>query len=115
MTILRIKEFNGTIENVAWCNRKSEKFKMAAAKTGNTYISASRPGSNAVPTAIPTFSVSRNSMALVWMLGGVTESRKKFKMAAAKPEIRISQLLNQIETPFQRLFPRYRYQGTQWR
>ena len=82
-----------------------KKIQDGGRKTGNIYISASKPDRNAVPTAIPTFSVPRNSMALVWMLGAVTESRKKFKMAAAKPEVLISQLLNHIETPFQRLTP----------
>jgi hypothetical protein len=80
--------------DVGRCNWKSEKIQDGGRKTGNIYISASKPDRNAVPTAIPTFSVSRNSMALVWMLGGVTESRKKFKMAAAKPEILISLLLD---------------------
>ena len=44
-------------------------------------------------------------MALVRMLSGVTGSRKKIKMAAAKPEVLISQLLDKIATPVQRLIP----------
>jgi hypothetical protein len=40
-------------------------------------------------------------VALVWMLRGVTRSLKKFKMAVDKPEVRMSQLLDMIATPFQ--------------
>ena len=43
-------------------------------------------------------------MALVPVLPDVTGS-KKFKMAAAKPEVLISQLLDKIATPSQRLSP----------
>ena len=60
---------------------------------GNTYISASRLDSNEIPTAVPMFPGSRNSMAhIVRMLRGVSGSPNKFKMAAAKPEVLISQL-----------------------
>ena len=43
-------------------------------------------------------------MELSRLLPDVTESRY-LKMAAVKPEVLISQLLDQIATPFQRLSP----------
>src|SRR5208282_1764955 len=67
-----------------------------------THISASRPDSNAVPTANPPFSGSTNSAALLTILPDVSGSQNS-KMAAAKPEVLISQLLDQLATPFQRL------------
>jgi hypothetical protein len=71
----------------------SEKSKMAASKTGNTYISACRLDSNAIPTATPTLSMSSNSIGLVQSLHDRTGSRNS-KMAAAKLEIPISQLVD---------------------
>src|SRR5208282_5041588 len=67
-------------------------------------MSASRQDSNAVPTANPPFSGSRNSAELLGILPDVTGSRK-LKMAAVKPEVLISQPLEKIATPFQRLTP----------
>ena len=51
-------------------------------------ISGSVTPRNEVPTANPTFSVSRNSMALLWILPKVSGSRN-FKMEAVKPVIYI--------------------------
>ena len=51
--------------------RKSE-FKDGGRQTGSTYISASKPDINAVPTAKPPFSGSRNSMELFQILPVVT-------------------------------------------
>jgi hypothetical protein len=39
---------------------------------------------------------------------------QKFKMAAAKPEVPVSQLLYKIAKKFERLPPYFRGQGTQW-
>ena len=50
------------------------------------------------------FLASRNSTALLGLVPVVTGSRI-FKMTAAKPEVLISQLLDKIATPFQRLNP----------
>jgi hypothetical protein len=62
-------------------------------KPGSTYFSTSRPDSDAVPTANPPFSGSSNSAALLRILPDVTGSRI-LKMAATKPEVLISQLLD---------------------
>ena len=51
-------------------------------------ISGSVTPRNEIPTATPTFSGSRNSMALLWILYSVSGSRN-FKMAAVKPVINI--------------------------
>ena len=77
-----------------------------AAKTGSIYISASRQDSNAVPTANTPFSGSRNSAELLGILLDVTGSRI-LKMAATKSEVLISQPLDKIATPFQRLTPHF--------
>src|SRR5208282_6608213 len=57
-----------------------------------------------IPTAIPPFSGSRNSMALFRILSDVSGSRKS-KMAANKLVIRISRFLDKTATPFQRQTP----------
>src|SRR5664279_961535 len=52
-------------------------------------------------------------MVLLWILSVVAGSRKS-KMAASKPDILISQLLDKIETKFQRLTLHFRDPATQW-
>jgi hypothetical protein len=59
-------------------------------QTENCHISARRLDSGEIPRAIPIFSLSPNSMKLLPSSHNVTGSRK-FNMAAAKPEIAISQ------------------------
>jgi hypothetical protein len=46
----------------------SEKLKMAAAKTGSTFISASIQDNEEISTATPVFSGSGNSMAVLGRL-----------------------------------------------
>ena len=84
-------------------------------ETRKTYISASRPDSDAVPTANPPFSGSGNSKALLRRVPDVTGSQI-LKMAAAKPEVIIYQLTDHINvaTPFQRLNPHFRSPGSPW-
>jgi hypothetical protein len=65
--------------------------KMAAAKTGCTFISASIQDSKEIPEANPVFSGSGNSMALLVMHHLETGSQI-CKMAAAKPEVPVSRL-----------------------
>src|SRR5208282_3776458 len=77
------------------------KFKMADTKIRSTYISASIQYSIEILTAKPIFSGSRNRMAQVPILFDVTGS-KQFKMAADKPEVLISRLLDKIASKFQR-------------
>src|SRR5208282_4281893 len=103
---------NGTLANSARCNRKSV-FKDGGRQTGSTYISASRKDINAVPTANPPLSGSSNPMELLRIVPDATGSRF-LKMAAAKPEVLISQLLDQIATPFQRLTHHFRGPAAQW-
>jgi hypothetical protein len=64
----------------------SDKFKMAAAKTGRTCISACIQDSKESPTVICLFLGSGNSMATSRRLHLETGS-PKFKMAAVKPEV----------------------------
>src|SRR5664279_40176 len=52
-------------------------------------------------------------MVLLWIISVVAESQKS-KMAASKPDILISQLLDKIETKFQRLTLHFRGPATQW-
>ena len=56
-----------------------------------SYNSACRQDSDAIPTATPTISMSSNSIGLVPSLPDITGSRNS-TMAAAKPEIPVSQL-----------------------
>ena len=55
------------------------------------------------------FSGSGNQRAIEQILPDVTGNRKS-KMAANKPKVRISQLLDKIGTPFQRLTPIFEVQ-----
>ena len=87
----------------------SRLLKMAAAKPEVLISQLPDQNSDAVPTANPPFCGSSNSMALLRILPDVTGSRF-FKMAAVKPEILISQLLDKIATPLQRLTSIFRVQ-----
>src|SRR5664279_1414633 len=75
----------------------SEKSKMAASKTGCTYISACRQDRIDISTAISTFIGSNYSMGLLGMLYNLTGS-ENFKMASFKPEVPISHLVDKIGT-----------------
>jgi hypothetical protein len=59
---------------------------------------------NIISKAVPMFSGSGNSMPPSTILSDVTGSRK-FKTAAVKQELLIFQLLDLMETPYQRLSP----------
>ena len=74
--------------NSARYNWKSG-FNDGRLQTGRSYNSAYRQDSNAVPTANPLFSRSRNQMAQLQIVPDVTGSRF-LKMAAAKPEVVIT-------------------------
>ena len=62
-------------------------------QTGNNYSSACKLDSVEISTANPIFSRSRNSTAPLAILRNVTGSGKS-KMAAAKPEVIISPLVD---------------------
>src|SRR5664279_4142772 len=82
---------------------------MAACQTGSTYISAGRQDRNEIPTATPPFPRSRSSGKLMRILWDAT-GRWNSKIAAAKPEVPISLLVDKIETKFQWLPPIFEVQ-----
>jgi len=75
-----------------WVCRKSKMVALTGSRYEITYISARNHDSNKSLTAITTFSRSSNSVELVPILLDVNGSRKS-KMAAAKPEVHVSQLV----------------------
>jgi hypothetical protein len=81
----------------------SQKFKKAPAITGSTCSSAFIQDSKEIPEANPVFSGSMYSMAILRKLN-LKSGSEKFKMAAAKLEILVSQFLGKIGKKFQRLF-----------
>src|SRR5664279_4110095 len=86
--VFGVQELNGDNPNTTRCNRKSE-IQDGGRQTGSTFISASIPDTNEIPTATPMFSGSRNSMVITRILPEVTGSQKS-NMAAAKPEVIIT-------------------------
>ena len=61
-------------------------------KVTSSIISSSITCSDKIPTAIPMFLISENSMAIVQIEVDVSESQK-FNMAVRKPEIVITPLV----------------------
>ena len=61
---------------------------------------------NSPITSNPIFRVDQ-------LYGTIIEEAKKFKMATRKPEVRIIQLVDEIETRFQCLLPKFRCPATQ--
>src|SRR5664279_409744 len=82
-------------------------------QNGSTYNSACRLDRKAISAATPMFSESSNPMKLLRITSDVSRSGKS-KMAAAKPEVIITQLVDQIETRYQRLSPCCRGHTTRW-
>src|SRR5664279_272409 len=82
-------------------------------QTGSTYNSACRLDRRAISAATPMFSGSSNPTKLLRITTDVSRSGKS-KMAAAKPEVIITQLVVQIETRYQRLPPCFRDHTTRW-
>jgi len=91
--IFGTREHIGVSKDTARCNRKSE-MKMAA---GKPKISAPRWDRNVISTARSRVSELRNSVAPLRILSDVTGSQK-LNMAAAKLEVLISQLQDELET-----------------
>ena len=75
-------------------------------------FSASKTDRNEISTVIPMFSGFGSTAVISRMMLDITESRK-FKMAAGKREIFISQLPDEIETISQRLDSGFLGAGTQ--
>jgi len=78
-----------------------------------TYSPARTHDSNGISTDTPIFSKSRNLVKLVPILPDVSGSRKS-KLAAVKPEVHVSQLVDMIESKFQKHLPCFRGWPTQW-
>jgi len=72
---------------------------MAAAQTGNTYISACKLDRNTIPNPKSMFSTTGFSIVIFWTLCHVTVSRST-RWRPPKPEIHIYQLVHEKETPF---------------
>jgi hypothetical protein len=88
----------------------SQKFKMAAAKTGSTCISASIQDSKEILTVNCMFLGSGNLKLL-----HIGTGSQKFKMAPAKPEVHVFQLLCKIAKKFQWLSAYFWGRASQWR
>ena len=86
-----------------WCERKSE-IQDDASQTVNTYISACIQHSRTIPTTVPMLLGSTNSAQLFSLLCYASKSRK-FKMAAHKHGILISQLVYRVAAQFQWPYP----------
>ena len=109
--VFKVEEFKEAISYTLWCKRIF-KIQDGGSQTGNTYISACIQHNCTIPTAIPMFSRSRNSIKLLLILYYASGSQKS-KMAAHKPEILISQPVYNITAQFQRLYPCFRGLGIQ--
>ena len=70
----------------------------------NTYISACTQRSDKIPTAISMFSESRNSMKLFLILC-LCKRKSEIQDGGSQTEILISQLVHNVATKFQRLYP----------
>jgi hypothetical protein len=93
-----VRTLNGAIGKAPSRNRKCE-IQDGGCQTGSTCVSASIQDSKKISEANPMFSGSGNSMVLLIMLYLETGS-EKFKMAAAKLELHISQLRYKIAKKF---------------
>jgi len=88
-----------------WVCRKNQRWRpLTRSRFEITYISARTDDSNTISTATPTPSRFSNSVELVPILPDVNGSRKS-KVAAVKPEVHVSQLVDMIESKFQRHIP----------
>src|SRR5258706_430169 len=98
--VFGVQQSSAAIPNAIRANRKWE-IQDGGRQTGNTCNSACTQHRNKIPTAIPMFSGYSNPVQLSRMLSELTGSGK-FKMAATKPEIPVTQLVHNIETKFLR-------------
>jgi hypothetical protein len=88
---LGVRELNNAVRKAPSRNRKSD-IQDGGCQTGSTCILASMQDGIEIPEGNPMSSGSENSMALLVMLCLETGSQI-CKIAAAKPEVRVSQLL----------------------
>ena len=89
------------------------KIQNGGLRIGTVNISACRWDRNEISTAKPTFSGSGNPTGLRRILCNQTGSGN-YKMAASKPEVLISQLVDKIQTKSQRLNLHFRGPTVQW-
>jgi hypothetical protein len=107
-----VGDLDDAIEKVPSPNRKSE-IQDGGCQTRSTWISASTQDSKEIATANPMFSGSQNFV----MLSGRTDvgtGSEKFKTAAAKPEVSVSQLIYKIAKKFWQLSACLQGRGTHW-
>ena len=115
--VFEIQLSNGTIRTQCCAIKLEEtgntKSKMAACKFEIRIILACRPiqDRNEIPTAITMLARSSKPMILCVLWWDLTGSMKT-KMASFKPEVSLSQLVNNIGTKFQRLYQCFRGQAT---
>jgi hypothetical protein len=69
---------------------------LTGSRQETAYILARTHDSNEIPTATPIFLGPSNSVELLPILSNVSGSRKS-KMAAGKPGIHVSQLIDMID------------------
>jgi hypothetical protein len=100
--VLGVEKLNSAIKKID-VETGSEKFKMADAKTGYTCNSTSMLGSKEIPTVICRFSGSDNLEAL-FVMHYLETGSENFKMAAAKPEVHVSELRYKIAKKVHRVF-----------
>ena len=101
------QEFKDATADVLPCKRKWEIQDGGRQTRSKMDVLISQPPdqiSTPFQLLTPKFSGCSNPMALLRIVPDVTGSRF-FKMAAANPEVLISQLTDHIATPFQRLNP----------
>src|SRR5664279_1534593 len=90
----------------------TSKIQDGGRQTKRIDISGYRLDSDAISMAISMFSGSSKSMVQRGKMSEVSR-RRKFKMAASKPEVVISKLLYKMATRFQRLTPCFMGPATQ--
>jgi hypothetical protein len=103
--VFEVKLFNGAIADAGRRRLKLE-MQYSCRQTGSTYISGCRTDRREIPTALSNFSGLSISVELMSIQHDV-DRHPKNNMAAAKPEVLISQAAGQIEEKFQRLFPNF--------
>jgi len=96
------KESNGTIVNTVRRNRKSE-IQDGGLQSGNTYISPCGHDSNNILRVIPMILGSSNSIGLLEILCDLVGIWKS-NMAAHKPKVSISQLVDKSWIIFKELY-----------
>jgi hypothetical protein len=112
LDVFGVRELKTAIRKAPYRNRRSE-IQDGGHQTGSTCISASVQDSKEIPEANPMFSGLEYSMAILRKLN-LKSGSENLKMAAAKPEVPVTQLLCKIAKKFQRLFAYFWGRESQW-